>query len=51
MQSPERRTPDDVREELRMLRETRPHEYAREAARLLKELERLERKRGGYALT
>lgn len=53
MQSPDqrKRTPAEIRDDLRMLRETNPHTYARQAARLLDELKQAERAKRRYALT
>lgn len=48
---PLRRDEDAIRSELEKLRRERPAEYARESARLLRELEQLSSARKRYALT
>jgi len=48
---PLRRDADDIRRELERLRRDRPHDYARESVRLLRELEQLKSARPRYAVT
>lgn len=45
------RTPEQIRAELERLRTERPHDYAHDAARLLRELDQAEKAKHRYALT